>query len=32
VKTTRSAGGTQVTVNFEDAIRADRGRVEGVKT
>jgi len=32
VKTTRSAGGTQVTLNFEDAILPDCGRVEGAKT
>jgi signal transduction histidine kinase/DNA-binding NarL/FixJ family response regulator len=32
VKTTRSAGGTQVTMNFEDAILPESGRVEGVTT
>jgi signal transduction histidine kinase/serine phosphatase RsbU (regulator of sigma subunit)/DNA-binding NarL/FixJ family response regulator len=32
VKTTRSAGGTQVTLNFEDAILPESGLVEGVKT
>jgi len=32
VKTTRSAGGTQVALNFEDAILPESGLVEGVKT